>query len=91
MAARAVGCDMDADKMEVGQEMPAVEKSACGGGSRKSRQTMKGKEGATEGFTLSWIVFNILTPFRPDGRKCRTCNFKDSDDDPVSFAKGSDG
>ena len=59
-----------------------------GGKKAKSKGPMVGDQDEEMedgvGFTLTWITFSIKVPFRPDGRKCRTCPRKDSDEDVVS-------
>ena len=58
-----------------------VKKAKGSSGSRKADV-----DGEDQPFKLTWTRNASKVPFKPDGRKCRLCSFKDSDQDPVSKA-----
>ena len=37
-------------------------------------------------YRLTWVKFELLFAFQPDGRKCKLCNHVDSGEDPASKA-----
>ena len=58
--------------------LPAAAKKA------KSRPSIADVEEG--GHKLTWTRKGISVAFKPDGRKCKLCTHKDSDQDPVSKA-----
>ena len=56
------------------------------GVAKKTKSKASNAETEDEGHKLKWMKKGISVAFKPDGRKCKLCFHKDSDQDPVSKA-----